>query len=355
MLPETVLMASQEVIERRQSERLRRAGPLISIVRRTVATGEVIQGLVSRTQGHIEAFFSEITEADKRGRASATPPRNRHRLARLIHEAEKAATTYDRDEAPTFSALSLVELNTTLELFDAWCGDPAWPQLVKSLRDPGEFTHALITLAAASFLSAAGNDVGLPEKSHNKRVPDLVIATTANHVVAIEVKVPRMLETRMKPVDADCAVDIVRKALRSAGTSQGGQLSPEQPGVLLLGGFHLSDNEMALIEQTAARLFQRGLHGHVAGVAVLSLGVHAESAVIQEGRLSLPPGARIGSGVFLGLARNPYYQGAVKIETTDLPWLRKLPGTDFELRPSLVGGRANHPGARRRPTDSWTE
>lgn len=259
--------------------------------------------LVERVQAVLGNVYASLRETDRRGQASSTPPAHRHRLMELVEDVLAAAESLATDESPSVDARSLVELRLTADLFEQWSDDPAWPGFLASLKNRTDFPHALATLAAASFLNEAGNHSGLNIAEHG-RAPDLRLQISADEYVGCEVKTPLPLQRPPTPLTADEADRIVRKALTSARTQAGGQLSPNRSGCLVVVGFHLHEPDAEVLERAAARLLASRGRAHVIAIVVMGLGV-----VLEETDMS----RSLSGGVTLRLAANPSYAGAHRL------------------------------------------
>jgi hypothetical protein len=274
--------------------------------------------LVERVQAVLGDVYASLREADLRGQASPTPPAHRHRLMELVEDVLAAADSLATDESPSVDARSLVELRLAAELFEQWSDDPAWPGMLASLKNRTDFPHALATLAAASFLNEAGNHAGLNIAEHG-RAPDLRLQINADQYVGCEVKTPQALQRPPTPVTADEADRIVRKALTSAHTQAGGQLSPDRSGCLVVVGFHLHERDAEVLEGAAARLLAGRERAHVIAIVVIGLGV-----VLEETDM----GRSLSGGVTLRLAANPSYAGAHRLIDEPSAALRALRAHD---------------------------
>jgi hypothetical protein len=116
---------------------------------------------------------------------------------------------------------------------------------------------------------------------------------------------------------------LVDRALGAAGTGRRGQLSPERPGILVIGGFHLALDEVATLRDAALARFTAD-QAHVAAVMVVSLTVH--SGGLQRADLvEVPDGSRMGSAIVHLVALNPGYTGPIGLRARDTPWLHDLP------------------------------
>jgi hypothetical protein len=193
--------------------------------------------------------------------------------------------------SPAVDVLALVELDLTLDLFERWRNHPQWDAFVLSMKDAGAYPHDVLTLALASFLSDAGNDVTL-HVSQVGRAPDLMIAATAKNHVAVEMKAPVALRGPTDtPLTADQADKVIRRSLKSAGTGSQGQLGPSVSGILAIGGFHLRYPDLDQLEAAARASLQR--RPHLLGIALISIGVAASNTV------NTPGGVRAGENASL--------------------------------------------------------
>lgn len=330
-----VVVAGEAALHRRELEREIRAAPMRR-PRRLDVSAETLTSLLRRAD--TMPWLGAVLAADQRGRQSKTPPRTRHRLAQLV-VGVRAASEAIESGSRAMNVLSVMELNLIVELFEAWDEDPAWPEMVKSLRDPGEFQHAVVTVGAGTCLIAQGNDAAIPPKEAGRRISDLIVATTAGTALAVEVKAPPSLQSRGTPIDLNQALSVVENAVRSAGTGPTGQLRPDRPGFLMVGGFHLATAEMRHLEEASASSLRRRQADHVLGVGVVSLGVRASNITVVRGGFWIAPGATMESIIEIGLARNPRYARATEMVTVDSR-LRRLHDDDGEV---TIGGQPTGP------------
>jgi hypothetical protein len=270
--------------------------------------------LVGRTQAVLGDLYASLQETDRRGQPSPTPPAHRHRLMELVDDVLAAAVSLAKDESPSVNATSLVELQLAVDLFEQWSDDPAWPGILASLKNPTDFPHALGTLAAASFLNEAGNNTGLNIAEHG-RAPDLRLQIRADEYVGCEVKTPQFLQRPPTPLPAGEADDVLKKALKSAKTKAGGQLSPDRTGCLAVVGFHLHQGDAEVLEMAAARLLAAQQRPHVIAIVIMGLGVLLDAT---------DTGRSLSGGVSLRLAANPSYAGAHRLVDEPSSTLRAL-------------------------------
>jgi hypothetical protein len=107
-----------------------------------------------------------------------------------------------------------------------------------------------------------------------------------------------------------------------------------QPGLLLVGGFHLSGHELDLLEEAAKSIL--GDLGpqmtHIGGIIILAVGS------LIKNPYSPAPGCDLFSResslelvITLRVAHSPAYQGKVAVDTSDRPGLQKVTGPIMEL------------------------
>ena len=132
-----------------------------------------------------------------------------------------------------------------------WRRDPAFETMRPGLADPREFVHTVVTLTVASYLRDVGNALYLydaPGRGKGSRSPGWTSAL--GHLRSPR---SRLLEGLFRPPDCfvgRSARQLIERQARSAGIRTGGQLDPRRPGLLILGGWHVSNED---IDTLAAR------------------------------------------------------------------------------------------------------
>jgi hypothetical protein len=211
-----------------------------------------------------------------------------------------------------------------LSVLEKWKEDPSWPSILRTLENPTDFRHAVVSLAAASFLIDAGNDVGIQEES-TTRSADLQIAVRSNETVGLEVKCPSALQGPREPIRDDEADRIIDKAMRDAGTGPRGQLSPDRPGLLIVGGVHLQEEDLDTLEEASKRLLLKtgSRRKHIAGISILSIGIYVGlqdgSSIHDQGQVI------IEQTLSVRITLNLQYSGNAIIDKSERPWLSGLP------------------------------
>jgi hypothetical protein len=306
-------LVGSDAVDQRSGER--GSGLFVEEERAPVVMDEVeLRRLVRRTKALLGDKYSILVESHRRGLLAKTPPSTQHRLMQLLGAVQAGITSFVAGQ-PAFDANAIGELHLALTVLEKWQGNPAWPSILRTLENATDFRHAVISLAAASFLIDSGNDVGIQEES-TTRSADLQIATRSNVTVGLEVKSPSALQGPREPIRADEADRIIDKAIRDAGTGSRGQLSPNRPGLLIVGGFHLQERDLDALEEASKRLLLRtgNWRKHIAGISVLSLGIYVDHV-----------NPRIEQALSIRISLNPQYTGQTAIDQSERPWLSKLP------------------------------
>lgn len=270
--------------------------------------------------------FDQLDARDRRGLDSKDPPKHRHRLMQMVESVRLAAAAFSTGRL-YLDLISLAELQVTLEVLNYWRSHPDWGRIPAKVGS--EFQHTLMLLAAAKFLAEAGNKVTIvAEKPAGRgRSADLTAGVGLGEKLRLEVKTSQALD-RPNGLTADRATVVVKEAFRSARTGEGGQLGPDHPGLLVLGGFHLAERDLRLLERAAAAVLATPPRPHIAGVALLSIGVMLSGSLPDSFDKPVPSGSLNGL-LTVRLVSNPLYTGSVRVDQTT---------RSSELRSRLVGG-----------------
>jgi hypothetical protein len=185
------VVASQLAMDRYQAETGRWVNESDSPV---VLDADLCEGLLTEIEDLFPDLIVALRPSHRRGRASATPPREPHRLLQLMDQVEGSARSLREDNFPQVNIAALVELRMAIGLSKRWRRNPAWDTLVQAIRSPTDYPHTIVTLAVAGALADWGNGVGLQEGEPSKRSADLRLAIGALGRFDIEVKTPLMLQ-----------------------------------------------------------------------------------------------------------------------------------------------------------------
>jgi hypothetical protein len=261
--------------------------------------------------------LDRLMVSDTLAQNSQTPPKHRNPLAEVVVGVREAAAALVESE-PVIDARPIVELHSLLAILRRWQNHPLWAQLALALIN--EYSHTVITMAAASLLEDVGNGVML-HKSVSGRGADLMLVTGPRQQAAIEIKAPRVLRNRSTPLSHSESLEIVTKALKKAGTGGKGQLSRERPGLLVIGGFHLNDSDLDQLENACKSYLldaaRRKRHTQLLGISIVSVGVAAEAKFNAVGVVE----RRVSGALQVRIAKNAGYVGAITL--SDEP-LRRL-------------------------------
>jgi hypothetical protein len=312
-VPPGVCFVSYEV-----NGRLRLESPAAKLAARSWpgedVNAEYVWALIKRAVVLLGDRHRVIEASHRRGQAGTIHrPSNPHPLLRLLDEAEKTALALSAgrrgDPRP------ILELQTLLQLVDAWGDQPQAAEVIKSFSDPGEFRHGLVMLAAASSLTRLGNQVELNPTRRAGRSADLRLALGNGHFLQMEVKAPPRLSHPTKRLDDTDARALLKTAFKSATRGQGGQLSPSSPGVLIVGGVALTSADLHVLQGAAIDILEERKKRYVAGVLLLSTN-HS----LSEPPSSISPGARLSASTDMAWVGSAHFRSAGQDVHYTLSW-----------------------------------
>jgi hypothetical protein len=309
-----------------------------------------LRHLASDAAGLLGDRYEDLRKRDRHGQSfKSTPPSRRHRLIELIAFAKEAADRMEQaepDGSVELDGNQLSELVATVSLFVRWRNHPAWPLLVKTLSSITEGQHSVMVLNVASYLVDAGNGVGLVFKEGKGRIADLWVRPTLLERLDLEVKTPQALRgPRESPLTVAEAEDLIEQQLKKAASTSRGQLSAAHSGILAIGGFHLGEGALDILEKAGARVLARqsDRKGHLAALAFSELSYQVTTDVGASGEAQ---SAQFVPTLQTRLVRHPGYKGALNIEERP-PWqTNSRSGSQSPPNPQPPKNRA----ARRRAT-----
>ncbi len=326
-----VVYSSVACADAREKELARLAAPLRDLPSRSLAGPRVLLELVERAR----MAFRPLIDSDSHPGAGRSARRDPHRQRFLVERVQASAQSFPH----AIDIPAIIELDLVVELAQAWATHPSWRTRIKTLRDPGELSHGILEMAAASFLIAIGNDVGPQAPQERHRTADLECVISAADVLSLEVKVPRRHQwPTARSLTHDEAVAVVNRALGSAGTGPGGQLEPGTSGLLVVGGYHVPLDEAALLRDVAKECLTQE-HSHISAAMVVGLATHSAGEAV-DGLVQVPAGRGMGCAIIHLVALNPFYTGPIILRARESPDdLRDLPSFG-EQRQLLPGGPA---------------
>lgn len=304
-----------------QVQRDREAGPKGSLFTaskprksRTLTAG-YLRKSVQNLRELVGEPLDRLLLSDTLARGSATPPRHRHPLAEAVGSVLAIAGALNKP-SPEIDPRFVIELDVLHNVLERWGRHPLAPQIHAALLN--EYPHTLVTLTAASLLEDVGNSVVL-QATTSGRSADLLLVIGARQRAALEIKTPRILRSPSAPIDGASALAIIATAVKRAGTGAAGQLSGREPGLLMLGGFHLSVHDLSTLERAAGTYLKsadaRNRHRHLLGISVLSVGVNLQASFDAVGIAD----NRLSGIAHLRIARNAGYRGDITLKTTPGP------------------------------------
>lgn len=310
-------IAGESARERRNSE-IRPKGSLFtgSVPREhKTLTPEYVLSSVQVLRETVGEPLDRLLISDALARNSLTPPLHRHPLAEVLDDVRQAAEAL-RHSDPVIDPRSIIELDVLNNVLHRWGRHPLTSQIRGAVLN--EYPHLLVTLTAAALLEDAGNSVVLQAAQH-RRAADLVLVTGPRRNAAVEIKAPRILRRLTAPIDRVAANNVIVAAVKRAGTGAAGQLSRDHPGLLLIGGFHLSRQDLDRLERAAALYLQsataRNRHRHLLGISVLSVGVNLEASFDALGKVD----NKLGGIAHVRVVSNPGYKGNVELKLMPRP------------------------------------
>ena len=224
----------------------------------------------------------------------------------LLLRLRRAADHPNDGLAEIAAAVSIAEVGGILEIFEAWRSDPAWPEFQQVVQDPHNYLHAVTTLRVASALKQHHPKTELVASSTPGPSADLRMVVSDEHGLAVEVKTSLSLGQRSWSMSASEAVDFINGAIKDASGGFRRQLEKGQPGVLVVGGFHIDRGTLDAPGDAAGQV-----------LALWSQRTHLLAIVVSHTRFAAP--TVVNRRVLVGLAHetriksNPRYAGNLRL------------------------------------------
>jgi hypothetical protein len=201
--------------------------------------------VIGQSEALLGLQLADLVKEYHRGRAYATRPPHEHRLVELLVRARDAAAAPGDGLLEDAAVVTSVELDAVLAICDEWSQEPVWPEFQRMLQVPGEYLHAISTLAVASALRVRHPGTRLVASGQTGRTADLHLEVPQEHGLRVEVKAPDALYRSAHPLDAGIAIDTVQRAIKKAGTGARGQLAA--PGILVIAGWAMSEETFEVL------------------------------------------------------------------------------------------------------------
>ncbi len=244
---------------------------------------------------------------------------NLHRLGALVDAVTRPAMYHSNEYVNEIDAAVVAELYNTAYLLAWGAVQPVWSEIHPLLEDPAFYVHSMTTLSFAAMLARGHHQVRLERcGSGSRRVHDVTVHFLEDDV-RVELKAPAQLDVLRggsgvwaNGMSDEDAIKLVRTAVRRAGPGPRGQLPPQNPGILLLGGYSVSGATLSALERAAHEFLLQGSTGvaHLVGIGF---------SVVQIGKKAHPPemGAARVMPVY-NVQVNPHYHGPVRRLLPDL-------------------------------------
>lgn len=226
----------------------------------------------------------------------------RHRLAMAISEWTAARARGETDLGWA------TEIDIAARVFTHWSGHPIWEEVLPSLRNPTNYPHALVSLAAAVELGAE------PALAGPERLADLRVAHPGCAPYRAEVKCPLALQHPEPNLEGDRGRKVIKSCVSKAGSSPGGQLAGPEATMLVVGAFHLNVAQVVDLEAGARRELGAVARPNVAGIMLLHWLVVVDGLVLYSDTRSLRAGAEVHGILRKVWVPNPSHDGRVRIE-----------------------------------------
>jgi hypothetical protein len=208
------------------------------------------------------------------------------RFRASVLEVEKYIKNYGQGQPFQLKLIHLLELHLLNSALKRWRKYPNFDKIIADYK--ADYLHATCMIATASVLADQKNDLEITLERQGQRTPDLTLAPAWNTRVATEIKTPLPLREG-EAISEKEAKDIVDKAFKSAGTQEGGQLSPDNQGILIIGSFYLQDPSLKELAKAAENNFRRvkGKRMHILGVIFTNINFTVLKS--PEGASSISP------------------------------------------------------------------
>ena len=315
-----IVLAGQAAVDRRQAVAGVKGATFGYVPNRPPppeGDAKFVESVIEDVRQLLGPTFDALEQSDRRGRESQTPAKRRHRLMVMVHALRSDIASFGTP-APAVHVDYLMELLALLHSLERWQQHPFWSNLVRGLHS--EYVHTVMMLAAATYFEDAGSSVEFQETGPN-RTPDLLLVLAPRDRIAVEVKVPQDLKASSVALGYDKLLEVVKASMKKAGTGRSGQLSPQDPAMLVIGSFQTWPSDLRDFERAATDYFHEagksGTHKHVLSIGLLSFVTLISR---RPTKTSSQPALKMTH------VANPGYEGSIKLITETPPHLVRPPG-----------------------------
>jgi hypothetical protein len=240
------------------------------------------------------------------------PFHERHRLAVLLDILRKHQAGIRG--LPLSILATIAELNATRRLLSESRQNPLSTKLITGIQNPTEYPHTLILLSIADLFVRNGSKLELMAEATG-RMCDLRLISPDGEYLNIEVKTPRELCWLDESLSAQGARRQVKTQFHRAGTNAKGQLPPDAPGLLVIGGFSLEPRVHEIFEAAARQYFDRppGPYSHVVGLIFSWIGTVMTPADAEIVGNKLTFDTMLAVKTENRFVQNPVYEGRLFI------------------------------------------
>jgi len=279
---------------------------------------DVLYEIIADVKMLLGDSYTEIACREKHWRVIGSPSGySRHPLMDLIDRVRQMADSMVNANVntTTLNTSSLAQLSIVRRLYQRFKDNPSWETLRKQAKAPHTFTHDILTLAFVEHLHQGGNGINILN-ALDGRGADIVGTTGSDRFIYIEVKTPQTLQSAGRSATQDEANKVVKDAFHKAQSTDGGQLSPNHAGLLVLGAWHLTDTSIFRLNRAIICEFgkHRKFRQHIAGVALIHFNQQHQITRLAgrpSGLLGVTPPLELDLRIFtvVKLTSNPHYTG----------------------------------------------
>jgi hypothetical protein len=277
----------------------------------------------------VEAKLSAMTGISRVAAANPAWARRPDPVSDLLVALEQAKVALSSDSLVLDHA-RLVQAICDVELTQRWSRHPAHPSLESAMKDPRNYRHNISTLYVASYLADCGNGVTLVAPTNQPGcIPDLLVSVEEpGSSMAIELKAPGAIDYPSGPLSGRMAKTVIRSSVRRALGQGGkpGQISPSRPGLLVVAGFGLLDQDIERLREAATRAARKlDPSKGVRGIGIASFGTVRNELPMRGGITPILKGDSVRSVQVLSWHMLPEFEDRIYLYQQRVDINRALP------------------------------